>query len=48
MIEAHVYIVKYEFDDEVRIQVKGDRDAIVAMIASAIVTNDIMIGNMNI
>ena len=42
MIQCHIYIVKYEYDDEIYIKVEGDRDELVPMIASAIVQNEVM------
>lgn len=42
MIECHLYIVKYQFDDEIYIKIEGDRDELVPLIASAIVQNDVM------
>lgn len=42
MIACHVYIVKYEYDDQVYIKIEGDVDEIVPMIASAIVQNEVM------
>ena len=42
MISCHVYIVKYEYDDQIYLKIEGDVDEIVPMIASAIIQNETM------
>ena len=42
MIQAHIYIVKYEYDDQIYVKIEGDIDEVVPMIASAIVQNEVM------
>ncbi len=42
MVECHVYIVKYVYDDKIYIKIEGDVDEVVPMIASAIVQNETM------
>lgn len=42
MIQCHIYIVKYEYDDQIYIKIEGDKDDLVPLIASAIVQNEVM------
>jgi len=42
MIVAHVYLVKYDGDDTIYLQINGDEDEIVPLIASAIIQNETM------